>query len=147
MTTLTHLDQRTHADHRTLEIDPYWCWSQLTSTREGILSFSSSGRQVTLAVPYAVERQRLIIAIAPRNVIGWRAVGTRVALEIAGTDEDRSRWLVRATGHVHRDASSRHDAALLASPLDRPRLSSDPPAHQLTMPLVYVRGFYAPDRG
>lgn len=136
---------RPRADRQVLEIDsPRWCWSKLTSTREGILSFSSSSRQLTLAVPYAVDRQQVIIKLAGLNTTGWRAAGIKATLEISGTDRDRRRWLVRATGHAHRITSSEHDTALLASPLDRPRLASDAPGSQLTMPLVDVRGFYEP---
>jgi hypothetical protein len=131
-------------DQRVLEIDPRWCWSRLMSTREGILSFSSSGRPVTLAVAYAVDDQRVIIAMAPVHVPGWRADGSRVSLEITGPDLDRGRWLIRASGHVRRDLSSRRDAALLASPQERPRLACDAPPHQLTMPSAVVQGFYEP---
>jgi hypothetical protein len=132
-------------DHRpVLEIDPGRCWSRLASTREGILSFSTSGRPITLAVAYAVDEERVIIAMAPVNVPGWRADGSKVSLEIGGLDQDFGRWFVHATGHVRRDLSSLHDAGLLASPLEAPRLGSDPPPHQLTMPLVDVRGFYEP---
>lgn len=131
-------------DPQVLEIDPRWCWGQLNSAREGILAFSSSGRPLTLPVAYAVDRQRVLIAMAPMNTSGWRADGSKVSLEIAGLDQDGGRWFVRATGHVRRDLSNLHDAALLASPLERPRLGSDPPSHQLTMPLAYVRGFYDP---
>jgi hypothetical protein len=130
--------------HRVLEIDPHWCWSRLRSAREGILSFSSSGRPVHLAVAYAVDDGRVIIALAPIDVAGWRADGSRVSLEITGPDENRGRWLVRATGHVRRDLSSQRDAALLASPLERPRLDSEAPPHQLTMLSADVRGFYEP---
>jgi hypothetical protein len=131
-------------DHRVLEIDPHWCWSQLMSIREGILAFSSSGRPLTLAVAYAVDEHRVIIAMTPENVPGWRADGSRVSLEITGADYDRGRWLVRATGHVRRDLSSRRDAALLASPLERRRLDSKTPPHQLTMPVADIHGFYEP---
>jgi len=130
-------------EHR-LEIDPHWCWSRLAAAREGILSFSSSGRPMTLPVAYAVDRQRVIIAMTPGNIAGWRADGSKVSVEIAGSDQDCGRWFVRATGHVRRDLSNRRDAALLASPLERPQLRSDPLPHQLTMPLAYVRGFYEP---
>jgi hypothetical protein len=131
-------------DQQVLEIDPHWCWSRLMSTREGILSFSSSGRPVTLAVAYVVDVHRVLIAMAPVDVAGWRADGSRVSLEITGPDLDRGRWLIRASGHVRRDLSSRRDAALLASPLERPRPASDAPPHQLTMPSADVRGFYEP---
>ena len=130
-------------EHR-LEIDPHWCWSRLATAREAILSFSSSGRPMTLPVAYAVDRQRVIIAMASGSIAGWRADGSKVTLEIAGADQDSGRWFVRATGHVRRDLSSTRDAALLALPLERPRLRSDPLPHQLTMPLAYVRGFYDP---
>jgi hypothetical protein len=130
--------------HGVLEIDPHWCWSRLVSAREGILSFSSSGRPVTLAVAYAVDGRRVIIAMAPVDVAGWRADGSRVSLVITGPDQERGRWLVSATGAVRRDLTSQHDAALLASPLERPRLDSDPPPHQLTMQSAAVRGFYEP---
>jgi hypothetical protein len=133
------------ADHSLVEIDsPHWCWSRLTSTKEGILSFLSSGRPVRLAVPYAVDRQQVIIALAPINTAGWRAAGRKATLEIHGTEPDRRRWLVRASGHAHRTTSTERDAALLASPLERPRLASDDAPSELRMPLVYVRGFYEP---
>ncbi len=132
-------------DHRVLELDPLWCWTRLRSMKEGILSFASSGRPMTLPVAYAVDQQRVIVAMAPINVPGWRADGSRVSLLIVGPDELGGRWFVSATGHVRRDLSSRHDAALLASPLERPRLTSDPPSHQLTMLLADVRGFYDPE--
>lgn len=130
-------------DHRVVEIDsPSWCWSELMAIHEGMLSFTSFSRRVSLAVPYAVDRQQILIGMAPINVNGWRAAGSQATLEIVGTDHDRRRWVVRATGHADRIVSTAHDRALLASPLDRPRLTFDAPPSVLAMPLVCVRGFY-----
>lgn len=132
-------------DHRVVEIDsPSWCWSELMASGEGMLSFTSFGRRVRLAVPYAVDHEQIRIAMAPMNTTGWRAAGSDATLEIVGTDHDHRRWVVRATGRADRVASTAQDLALLASPLDRPRLTFDAPPSVLAMPRVFVRGFYEP---
>jgi hypothetical protein len=120
----------------------FWCWSRLATTNEGTLSFEMPRGRVNLPVPYAVQDRQIIIALASINTTGWQAAGGAAALVVTGTDHQDLRWSVRASGQASRTHADEHDASLLASREDRPRLPSDAPPQQLVLTSVDVSGRY-----
>lgn len=131
----------TAAETRPLETrPPQWCWSRLSAFTEGALGFSMPRRRINLPVPYAVAQHRIVIALALINTTGWQADGREATLEVTALEEGRW-WSVLATGTAHRSRADEHDARLLASPRDRPRLASDPPPDQLVLVSVHVHGW------
>jgi hypothetical protein len=120
-----------------------WCWSRLATAHEGTLSFEMRHGLINLPVPFAVHERRIIIALAPVNTTGWQAAGGAAALVVTGIDHRDLHWEVRASGHATRARADDHDARLLASSQDRPRLALDASPHQLVLTSVDVRGRYA----
>ena len=81
---------------------PSWCWSQLGTVGEGILSYEASRGRVCLAVPYVVTDRQISIPLASFNETGWRAAGADTQLEVGGLTSDGLRWVVRATAVAER---------------------------------------------
>lgn len=122
---------------------PDWCWTQLATVSEGLLTYRSPRGRLSLVVPYTVAEDQIMIPMAPFNEPGWLAAGGEVTLEVMGAHDADLRWVVRASTVAVRMPTATRTGGTL-----RPWHPSDgfrPGSEQLDgllLPAPRVRGFY-----
>jgi hypothetical protein len=119
---------------------PEWCWSRLSGTSEGCLSYRTERRQTNLAVLYALDGHQITIPIAAYNETGYLADHAEVTLEVNGSTVDGMVWTVRASGRANLQPSDR--PGVDASRRGHPAYGEESSTDILNIPVVRIRGFY-----
>jgi hypothetical protein len=122
---------------------PPWCWAQLRSATEGILSYRSARGLASLAVTYTLTDRQIVIPIAAYNGRAHLAIDTEVTLALTGQDDEGLRWVVRATGIADLAVASSGSGGLTACRQSHPAHGAASRANEaLLLPVARLRGFY-----